>query len=134
MGKQIRFFITQKDIDKLVEMIYLNDGIVINFDGQELRKEELMYLGDYDFCQNRFGYNQFLVTNHELTLSYQSFNDRKRINQFESEVIVFSLCTPHSQKIIDTSPVDNNFKKGGFIIFDDSDEYHRATGWADEKS
>ena len=125
MGRQICFYATQKDVDLLIREMQRNGGIVIGYDGEELSKEHLSCIADYGFCENHFGGNRFLVTKNSFPLSHSVLEGEGEINPVESTVIEFALCTPHPPKTIDLSLVENNFRRDGFIVIDDSDEYHR---------
>lgn len=125
MGKQICYFAKQKDINELIVYIYMLKGKIIGSESKELSEEELQLLYDYDFCQERFGKNKFWITKPGFKLVLKKYGGVEAIDELSSEVIEFSLCTPQLEKEIDTSPVDNNFRKGGYLIIDDSDEYQR---------
>ena len=118
MGNQICFYVTQKDADTLIEQIYHQGGGVVDLTGKPLNKEELRSITDFES-------KKFFVTKPEFTLCYHSNTTKKSIDEMKAEVIEFSLCAPSSAKTIDTSSVDNNFKKDGFVVIDNSEEYHR---------
>ena len=125
MGKQICFYATQKDADVLIEQIYLQDGVIVDLTGKPLNKEELQSITDNAYCQKHFESNKFFVTKPEFSLCYHSNTAKKSIDEMKAEVIEFSLCAPSPAKTIDTSSVDNNFRKDGFVVIDNSEEYHR---------
>ena len=125
MGRQISFYATQKDADDLIEQIYLQGGIVLESTGTPLGKDELLSITDYDYCQKHFDSNKFFVAKPDFSLCYHVNTAKKSIDEIKAEVIEFSLCNPSPTKVIDISSVDNNFRKEGFVIIDDSDEYHR---------
>ena len=125
MGKQVCFYVTQKDAGTLIEQIYLQGGIVVDLGGKPLNEEELQSIAGNSYCQKHLESNKFFVTKPELSLCYHSNTAKKSIDVMKAEVIEFSLCTPSSATTIDTSSVDNNFRKDGFVVIDNSEEYHR---------
>ena len=125
MGRQIRFFATPHDINILLKKIYSDNIIVIGDFGQEIKQEQFFILVNSDFSGNSFGMSQAYIAKKEFDLFYNSYDNIEKINQISSEAIEFHTCPPSPAKTIDTSPVDNNFKKGGFIVVDDSDEFDR---------
>jgi hypothetical protein len=125
MGKQICFFVTQKDVNALVEQIHSYKAFVVNAEGQRLNDEDLLSIADYDYCQKHFGSNKFFIVKPEFALCFYFNINKNTIDEMKAEVISFSLCSPQPERIVDTSPVDNNFRKNGFIVIDDSDEYQR---------
>jgi len=125
MGRQICYFITQDDINKLVEAIYLNNGIILNYNGKELTKEELTFLADYEIYKRNFGLHNICITRKDFKIIYNFKKFKKWIDMFKSEVITFSLCTQRPEKIIDTSLVSNNFTRNGFLMINDRKEYDR---------
>lgn len=124
MNKQVCFFITQKDVDFLISYIYSLDAFLIDYAGELLTKQATAFIADYSYCQTHFGYNNFLITKPNFSLSYRTASGKPEVDQYVSEVIEFSLCTPIPKKIIDTSSVDEKFRKGGVIVIDDSEKYH----------
>jgi len=125
MGRQICFYVTQKDADTLIEQIYLQGAMVVDFAGRPLQKEELQSITDNDYCQKHFESNKFFVMKPSLSLYYHSNAVKESIDEMKAEVIEFSLCRLSPAKIIDTSSVDNNFRKNGFVVINDSDEYNK---------
>jgi hypothetical protein len=127
MGKQIRFFVTQNDVNELIKAIKLNNGIIVDSYGEELHNEELESIADYEYCEKRFWGSSFFIKLPSSKLAFSNYEklDKKYINQLVSEIIQFNACAPHPKKVIDRSPVDNKFKKGGFIVIHDSEKYHR---------
>lgn len=125
MGKQICFYITPKDVNSLIEQIYLQNGFVLDSTGAALSKDELVSIAHYDYCEKHFDSNKFFVAKSDFSLYYHCNTVKRRIDEQRSEVIEFSLCTPSPAKVIDTSSVENNFRKDGFIIIDNQNEYYR---------
>lgn len=110
MSKQISFFISNKDTDELIHLIRSLGGITVNAEGYEITK-----IID----------NKCFIKMHNSKLVYDSLGKERTLNQNVSEIIEFSVCSPQPSRIIDTSEVDNHFKRGGFFIIDDSEEFHR---------
>lgn len=125
MGKQICFYITQKDVNTLIEQIYLQDGFVLDSTGTALSKDELFSIADCDYCKKHFNSNKFFIAKQNFSLCYHANTAKRSIDEKKAEVVEFSLCTPSPAKVIDTSSVDNNFRKEGFVIIDNPDEYYK---------
>lgn len=108
MGKEVCMFITEKDAMDLVEIIKSHGGIEL--DGKS-----------NNFETN----NKFFFVLPNSVLIYSSHNDEKRLNQIESDIIELSWSVPQSSQVLDVSIVEEQFKKGKFVVIDDSDKFHR---------
>ena len=106
MGKNICFFITEKDAVDLISAIKSNGGLEINEENNKLKKHNKLF---------------FALPDSELV--YSSYNGEKRLNQIASEIIELSLSTPQPSKVLDISVVEKHFKKGEFIVIDDADKF-----------
>lgn len=125
MSKQICFFTTQKDIDLLISLIYSLGAIIIDYTGKTLTKQVLSNIADYDHQQKNLHYNNVLITKPNFTLAYKMSSKGMVVDKCVSEVIEFSFCSPVPRTIIDTSSVDEEFRKEGIIVIDDTERYHR---------
>lgn len=125
MGKQICFFATPSDLNKLFEEMYLDNIIFMDDFGQKQDKEKLFFMVNRDFSGKSFSESHFYITKTGVNLFYNYYDGGKKIDQLKSEVIQFHSCTQSPPIIIDTSSVDNNFRKGEFVVINDSDEYHK---------
>ena len=125
MGKQICFYGTQIDVNNIIDIIHQKNGVVIDGTGTVLSKTELNSIADWYYSESHFGGNKFYITKQEFLPYHHTKTTKKSIKEFPFEVIEFSLCTPSPAKVLDTSYVDARFTKEGFVVIDDSDEYHR---------
>ena len=118
MSKQICFFVTQKDVDYLIDYIYDFGAIVIDYTGRSLTKD-MLSATNYNDLRTQERCNNFLITKPDFSISYRGASEKLEIDQYVSEVIEFSVCTPIPKRVIDTSSVDREFQKGEFIVIDD---------------
>lgn len=125
MGKQICFYASQKDVDALTEQIHRQGGLVVDTVGKPLSKDELQLISDYNYCKEYFGSNKFFVVKSNPSLHFDSDTVKRSIDEMKAKVIEFSLCTPSPTRVIDTSSVDDYFRKGGFVVITNSEEYNR---------
>lgn len=125
MGRQICFFATPVDLEQLFQKIFENDMIVLSQSGKKLDIEDISQLIYSDFEGRSFGKSQFYITRENFNLVYLFCDGVKTINQLHSEVIQFYACRQLPEKILDTSSVDNGFRKGEFIVVHDTTEYQR---------
>ncbi len=107
MGKSICFFITEKDVMDLISFIKTNGGVEINEEKNQVKNPDKLF---------------FALPDSELVFS--SYNDEKRLNQIESEIIELSFSTPQPFEVLDLSVVEKHFKKGEFVVIDDMDKFH----------
>ena len=108
MGKQICFFTTEEDTRDLIKIIRSVGGIIVNIKNQEIKT-----ITD----------SKAFVRLKSSIMLYDIVGEEQLINQNKSEVIEFSLCARQHLQIIDTSSVDNHFKKGQFLIIDNPEEF-----------
>lgn len=106
MGKKVCFFITEKDAIDLIEIIKFYGGVKFDTEKNDLQKN-----------------NKFFFKLPDSVLVYASYNGEKNLNQIESEIIEFSLSKPQSPQVLDVSSVEEHFRKGEFIVVDDSDKF-----------
>ena len=125
MGKQVCFYASQKDVEALIDQIQRSCAIVVDASGSVLGSEALLSIADFDYCKEHFGGNKFFVTKPDLSLLYYRHEGHIFIDQMQSEVIELSLCSPSPLKVVDTSSIDNNYLKNGFVVVSDSDAYSR---------
>ena len=104
MGKDICFFITEDDATNLISKIKSFGGFEVD---------------EYKANNNYF----FALPDSKIV--YTSYNGRKKINPIESDVIELSCSVPQPAKILDMSLIEKNFRKGDFVVVDDSSKFNR---------
>ncbi len=123
MGRQVCFFLTPKDLSGLINALYARGVKVVDDYGNNINLESLTQFIENDFNGKSFTDSFCYMYEDGFKLAY--FDGSKTINQIESEVIQFRACRQQSKKIMDTSSVEKNFEKGGFIVIDNTEEYQR---------
>lgn len=124
MGKQVCFYASSKDIEMLIDYIHSLCAVIMDSSGNILSADDLRSITDVDYCEEHFCGNKFFLTRSNVLHFYQQ-DGKSFIDQMQSEIIELSLCRPSPQKIVDTTVVDNNYLKDGFVVITDSEAYHR---------
>lgn len=119
MGRQICFFATQKDVDFLVREVEKKEGFILDFSGNALSQSELASIADEEYCQQRWGSNQFCVATKNSSITYKN----SKIDVLSSDIITFSLCKSSPKQIIDTSCVDQQYQRRDCVIITAPQEY-----------
>lgn len=100
MGKQMRFFLNQNDINNFYIFLKEQDSFIINEDGTALEDYDIQRLQDYEYMRNKFKHCSFFITyqNAKINYRYYSSIDRKCLSSMDSEVIEFSFSFPKDKK------------------------------------
>lgn len=125
MAKQICFFATPNDLQQLFGEILLKNYIFIDQYGHKQTMENLMLFANDDFCAKTYAKCNFYLSTKNSAICYLTNNDYRCIDYIKSDVIQIAACSQLPKQIVDTSIIDNRFKKNGFIIIDDQTEYYR---------
>lgn len=124
MGKQTIFFATPIDLDAIFQEIYRRGAVVLNEYGAELNFKEIREIYNDCFAGELYGCNLYL-TLAPLSIVFLDNKAERRIDPIKSEVIVFNPCTQQAKLLLDTSSVDMHFRRGDFVVIDDTDKYER---------
>ncbi len=97
MGRQVRFFVTDNDIDDLIEVIHQNNGQIIT----RLSKQ-CSSLADFKEKDDLEG-KQFFIKFQNSKLINRGGLSSHILDQLSSEVVEVSLCRNVNKEIVDVS-------------------------------
>lgn len=89
MGRQVMFYVSQKDANDLIRVIQENGGIIIHESGKELDENDLLHFTDYSYLHNKYYYVScyIKVQDSEIKYDYYERINRLCLNDDKSEVI-----------------------------------------------
>ena len=95
MGRQICFFASKSDLIDFFSFLSANNGVVINENGTELKKDELENIQDREFIKGRYDFPDMYVKHKDSSILFNHYTKllphRICLDSFKSEVIQFSV-------------------------------------------
>ena len=123
MGRQICIFATASDFHMLLDLVYKRGLHVIDYSGKKLSLNEIKYVISDAYKNGKCDPHAYIVREGWKIVFSDGY-----VNQLDSEAIELSICRRIHEKMIDLSPVDKHFQKGGFTVIsspEESDKYHK---------
>lgn len=118
MGKQVGIFASISDMENLLLHIEMLGVVLLDKHGKEIGRKETIdgfdawMRGDYISGFSKV----YLTKSHLLRIFSETKNGEMQFDEFRSDVIELSACTPSEKQIVDTSDIDEKFRVGGCII------------------
>lgn len=123
MGRQIPLFATDSDFHMLLDLVYKRGLHVIDYSGKKLSLNEIKYVISDAYKTGKCDPHAYIIREGWKIVFSDGY-----VNQLDSEAIELSICRRIHEKMIDLSPVDKHFQKGGFTVIsspEESDKYQK---------